>query len=70
MFDGQTNREGWALYGFREIWTNTELRLSLWDKRPIKTTASGLGNGPFNISTATDSQATRYRLQADLNFKY
>jgi hypothetical protein len=69
-FDGLTNRQGWALYGAREIATNTELKLSLWDERPIKTTASGAGNGPFNISTATDSQATRYRLQADLNFKF
>jgi hypothetical protein len=70
MFDGQTNREGWALYGSRELWSNTEFKLSLWDKAPIKTTASGTGTGPFNISPATDSQAERYRLQADLNFKF
>lgn len=70
MFDGQTNREGWALYGSREIWSNTEFKLSLWDKVPIKTTASGAGTGPFNISSGTDSQADRYRLQADLNFKF
>jgi Putative porin len=70
MFDGLTNREGWSLYGFRELWTNTEVRLSLWNEKPIKTTASGTGTGPFNISTSTDSQAYRYRMQADLNFKF
>jgi hypothetical protein len=70
MFDGLTNREGFALYGFREIMTNTELRLWLWDSHPIKTTASGAGGGPFNISGATDSQANRLRLQTDLNFKF
>jgi len=70
VFDGMTNREGWALYGSREIATNTELKLSLWNKRPIKTTASGAGNGPFNVSTTIDSQAERYRMQADLAFKF
>lgn len=70
MFDGRTNREGWAFYGFREIATNTEVRLWLWDGHPIRTTASGAGGGPFNISGTTDSQANRRRLQADLNFKF
>ncbi len=70
VFDEKTNRQGFALYGYREVATNTELRLSLWDGHPIKTTASGLGNGPFNISTGTDSQANRVRLQADMSFKY
>jgi hypothetical protein len=70
MFDGKTNRQGFAVYGFREVATNTELRISLWDEHPIRTTASGAGGGPFNISTATDSQANRTRLQADLNFKF
>jgi hypothetical protein len=70
MFDTKTNRQGFALYGFREVAANTEVRLSLWEGRPIKTTASGAGDGPFNISTTTDSQANRLRLQADMNFKY
>ena len=70
MFDGQTNREGIALYGSREVAANTEVRLWLWDKSPIKTTGSGVGGGPFNISPAVDKQADRLRLQADLLFKY
>ena len=70
MFDGRTNREGWALYIWREILPNTELRFTLWDQHPIKTTASGLGNGPFNISATTDSQASRRRGQFDVNFKF
>lgn len=70
MFDGKTNRKGWAVYGARELAQNTELKVSLWDESPIKTTASGVGGGPYNISTAVDSQARRRRLQFDLNFKY
>jgi hypothetical protein len=70
MFDGRTNRRGFAIYGFREVWTNTELRLTFWDGHPIRTTNSGGGAGPFNISTTTDSQADRLRMQADLNFKF
>ena len=70
MFDGLTNREGWALYASREIFANTEVRLWLWDESPIKTTQSGVGGGPFNISTATDSQANRLRLQTDLMLKF
>ena len=30
----------------------------------------GLGDGPFNISPGTDSQAKRIRLQADMQFKF
>jgi hypothetical protein len=70
MFDGLTNREGFGVYVARELAANTELKLSLWDEQPIKTTASGEGNGPYNISPAVDSQANRKRLQADVNFKF
>jgi len=70
MFDGKTNRRGWTVYGFREIAPNIEARLWLWEGVPIKTTASGTGEGPFNISTGTDSQANFYRMQADMNFKF
>ncbi|MGH9884891.1 MAG: putative porin, partial [bacterium] len=64
MFDGFTNREGWGVYVGRELAANTDLRITLWDEYPIKTTASGEGNGPYNISTSSDHQATRKRLQA------
>lgn len=70
MFDGKTNRRGFAFYGARELATNTELKVSLWEGDAIKTTQSGVGGGPYNISPATDSQADRSRLQVDLNFKY
>ncbi len=70
MFDGYTNREGFGVYVMRELAANTELKLSLWDEQPIKTTASGEGNGPYNISSSADSQANRKRLQADVNFKF
>ena len=70
MFDGKTNRRGFGFYGARELAANTELKVSLWEENAIKTTDSGLGDGPYNISTGTDSQANRSRLQVDLNFKY
>jgi hypothetical protein len=70
MFDGYTNREGFGVYVARELAANTELKVSLWDEQPIKTTASGEGNGPYNISSSADSQANRKRLQADVNFKF
>ena len=76
MFDGKTNRRGWTVYGFRELSPNIEARLWLWEGVPIKTTDSGTGEGPFNLSPGTpptnltDSQANFYRLQADMNFKF
>jgi len=72
MFDGYTNREGFGVYLARELAANTELKLSLWDGEPIKTTASGGGNGPYNPNTWTSAnqQANRRRFQADVNFKF
>jgi Putative porin len=70
VFDGFVNREGFGIYLAREVAANTEFKLSLWEGQPIKTTASGEGNGPYNISTSSDQQANRKRLQADLNFKF
>jgi hypothetical protein len=70
VFDGRTNRRGYAFYGAREIAENTELKISLWEENAIKTTQSGVGGGPYNISSGADSQANRSRLQVDLNFKY
>ncbi len=72
MFDGYTNREGFGVYLARELAANTELKLSLWDGEPIRTTGSSSGDGPFNPDTWTSAnqQANRRRLQADLNFKF
>ena len=70
MFDGRTNRRGWAFYGARELAANTELKISLWEENAIKTTDSGDGGGPYNQGAGPDSQANRSRLQVDLNFKY
>lgn len=70
MFDGHTNRRGYAFYGARELATNTELKISLWEGDAIKTTASGAGDGPYNLGSGEDSRANRSRLQVDLNFKY
>lgn len=70
MFDGLTNRREYGFYGARELVTNLELRIFLWGAHTIKTTQSGVGDGPYNISSTTDSRANRKRLQVDLNFLY
>ncbi|MEX2208410.1 MAG: putative porin [Myxococcota bacterium] len=72
MFDGYTNREGIGVYLARELAANTELKLSLWDGEPIRTTGSSGGDGPFNPDTWTSAnqQANRRRFQADVNFKF
>lgn len=71
MFDGYTNREGFGVYLARELAANTELKLSLWDGEPIKTTGS-TPNGPYNPTGLTSAyqQANRRRFQADVNFKF
>ncbi len=72
MFDGYTNREGIGVYLARQLASNTEFKLSLWDGEPIKTTASGSGDGPYNTSAneSANQKANRRRLQADVNFKF
>ena len=62
LFDGVTNRKGWALYGSREVLKNTELTLTLFISDEIEDTLP-----PFLFS-ATD--ARRVRLQADMAFKF
>ncbi len=71
MFDGYTNREGFGVYLARELAANTELKLSLWDGEPIKTTGS-TPNGPYNPTGMTSAfqQANRRRFQADVNFNF
>jgi hypothetical protein len=70
LFDGFTNREGFGVYASHAFSSYSEFKLTLWEGEPIKTTASGNDNGPYNISTSSDHAANRKRLQADVNFKF
>ena len=70
LFDGFTNREGFGIYASHAFSPYSEFKLTLWEGEPIKTTASGQDNGPYNISTSSDHAANRKRLQADMNFKF
>jgi hypothetical protein len=70
LFDGFTNREGFGIYAAHAFSPYSEFKLTLWEGEPIKTTASGANNGPYNISTSSDQGANRKRLQADVNFKF
>jgi len=70
LFDGYTNREGFGIYATHAFSPYSDFKLTLWEGTPIKTTASGEDNGPYNISPGVDHQANRKRLQADVNFRF
>jgi hypothetical protein len=61
LTDGFTNREGWTLYGTRQIFPNTELTLELFVSDPIDESA------PFAISVA-DSERIRFRTDVLVKF--
>ena len=61
LFDGFTNREGFAFYGAREVAKNTELNLTLFWSEEIE------DDPAFAVSTM---EGERLRLQADLIFKF
>ena len=62
LFDGITNREGWAFYGSRSVWKNTDLNVTAFLSDEIKGRVP-----PFGDSVP---QAERVRIQADLVFKF
>jgi hypothetical protein len=62
LFDGRTNREGWVVYGSREIFKNTELNLTAF-----------VGDAIEKESPAFDDSvpgAERVRIQADVLVKF
>lgn len=62
LFDGRTNREGFAVYGSRQVMENVDLNLTLFVSDEIEDHVP-----PFGASVAN---AERTRLQADLIFKF
>jgi hypothetical protein len=62
LFDGRTNREGWAAYASRTIWKNTALNLTAFFSDEIEDDVPPYGDSVPN--------ADRIRLQADLVFKF
>ncbi len=62
LFDGFTNREGWAIYGSRNLFKNTDLNLTFFMSDEIED-----GSPAFDESV---EDAERYRLQTDLVFKF
>jgi hypothetical protein len=62
LFDGITNREGFALYGSREVFKNTELNLTLFLADEIESDL------PAFAFSARDAE--RIRLQADMVWKF
>jgi hypothetical protein len=61
FLDGRTNRQGWAFYGSREIFANTEMKLTLFVIEPIETEDAFL---------ASIRGSDRLRLQSDIIFKF
>lgn len=62
LFDGFTNRKGWAFYGAREILPNTELSVQLFVSDALRPST-----GSFATSV---SGSDRIRLQTDLLVKF
>lgn len=62
LFDGFTNREGWALYGSRTIYKNTDLNITAFLSDELDDDVPPFGNSVPN--------AERLRLQADLVVKF
>jgi hypothetical protein len=62
LFDGVTNREGWTLYGARQILPNTELNVTLFVSDDIRSSLPGFATSAAN--------AERVRLQTDLVVKF
>jgi hypothetical protein len=62
LFDGRTNREGWMVYGSREIFKNTDLNLTAFLSDAIEE----------DLPAFDDSVpgAHRVRLQADVVVKF
>jgi hypothetical protein len=60
--DGITNRKGWAFTGTRQLFTNTDLSLSLFSSDSINATLPG---EQFSIPGSQ-----RFRLQADVEVKF
>jgi hypothetical protein len=62
LFDGVTNRKGWTLYAARQLFTNTELNLTLFSSDELEDDVP-----PFDDSVAN---ADRFRLQTDIVVKF
>jgi hypothetical protein len=61
LFDGVTNRSGFAVYGSRQLFANTDLNLAAFFSDEIRSSA------PYAVSV---SNAERVRLQTDIVFKF
>ena len=62
LFDGRTNKKGFAVYGSRQVMKNTDFNLTVFWSEPIKNSL------PAYASSVP--RGDRVRLQADLQFKF
>ena len=62
LFDGVTNRKGWTVYAARQVFTNTELNLTLFSSDAIEDDVP-----PFADSV---QNSDRFRLQTDIVVKF
>ncbi|MCG8588932.1 MAG: putative porin [Proteobacteria bacterium] len=59
LFDGRTNREGWILYGARQLWQSTDLKFTLFGSDTLDKDVA-----------ANQANSDRIRLQTDLVVKF
>lgn len=62
LFDGRTNKKGFAVYGSKQVLKNTDFNLTVFWSEPIENTLPA-----FEESV---DRGDRVRLQADLQFKF
>lgn len=72
LFDGITNREGWALYGVRQILPNTDLSFTLFYGSDEIEDFPGarIAGGALNPFLESVRDAERIRLQTNLQVKF
>jgi hypothetical protein len=65
LFDGKTNRKGFAFYGSKQILENTEVVLTTFWSRPSNEDAG------YAIDDGSSlDKANRVRVVADMKFKF
>ena len=66
LFDGRTNRKGWAIYGAKQILANTDLQFKLFLGEPLEDDIT-IDGTPY-VDALEDSD--RIRLQSDVIVKF
>jgi hypothetical protein len=71
LFDGRSNRKGWAIYGAKQILANTDLKFTLFLGEPLVDDIMVLNSeGELEFYTPALRNSDRIRLQTDVIVKF